>query len=271
MLICHKCDNPSCVNPEHLFIGTPADNTKDAINKNRLKFPPCTKKNNKGKHNPLERFNKKYYINENNCWIWMGKKNNYGTFLLNGKNIAAHRASWILFKSPIPNNMLVCHQCDNKTCVNPEHLFLGTHKDNAQDCIIKKRNIMQTNPEKIKKGEEHPCSKLTEKQVLEIINKYSNKEKNQIELAEEYKVNQVTISQILTKKLWKHLTLDKKINKTSFFKKGEKHWRSVLNKEKAEEIRNLKKNSILTNKEIGRLFNISASTVQRVINYKLYV
>lgn len=80
------------------------------------------------------------------CWEWQASltRGGYGHFGIQwpGKNYTmerSHRTSYKLFKGPIPEGMLVCHQCDNPLCVNPKHLFLGTHKDNAMDMMAKGR------------------------------------------------------------------------------------------------------------------------------------
>lgn len=78
----------------------------------------------------------------NKCIIWNGAKwaqGRYGMDTINGKSMGAHRASWIRANGPIPNGLLVCHKCDNGLCVNVDHLFLGTAKDNMQDCLKKGR------------------------------------------------------------------------------------------------------------------------------------
>ena len=75
------------------------------------------------------------------CWLWTGAFTNmgYGRIAINSTRLLAHRVSWQLFKGAIPENMEICHKCDNPACVNPEHLFLGTHKDNMLDMVTKKR------------------------------------------------------------------------------------------------------------------------------------
>lgn len=102
----------------------------------------------------MERFEKK--IKKEDCWVWIGAKNQkgYGLFRISGgKTIAAHRFSYLLYNGEI-GEMNVLHKCDNPSCVNPKHLFLGTNQDNVDD--------------KMKKGR-HNCRRvLSDKQVEEI-------------------------------------------------------------------------------------------------------
>ena len=78
------------------------------------------------------------------CWNWKAGirgENGYGCFKVNGKNENSHRVSWRITFGEIPEGLLVCHHCDNRLCVRPEHLFLGTYKDNMQDCSLKGRIV----------------------------------------------------------------------------------------------------------------------------------
>ena len=86
------------------------------------------------------------------CWEWQGNKNEagYGRFRMGKKGyIGAHRASYILNVGKIPEGKLVCHKCDNPGCVNPSHLFIGTHQDNTADMISKGRQYVPENPKNI--------------------------------------------------------------------------------------------------------------------------
>lgn len=91
-------------------------------------------------------WNKVAIKSSSECWIWQGAKfrdQGYGRIIINYKDVRAHRVSWELVNGPIPSGLLICHHCDNRLCVNPKHLFLGTHKDNNQDCVNKGRKHWQ--------------------------------------------------------------------------------------------------------------------------------
>lgn len=142
-----------------------------------------------------ERFNSSYEIvTESGCWIWMRSidKDGYGIHYFNNKKESAHRKSYKLFKNEIPEKMLICHRCDNPSCVNPSHLFIGTAKDNAQDALKKKRNFI---------GSKNSRAILNEKNVIEIRN--SNLSIRQ--LSEKYCVSVNVIKYARKKSSWAHL------------------------------------------------------------------
>ncbi len=144
----------------------------------------------------FNRFCKSYIIKENGCWIWQRNKAKQGYGRIN--NMLAHRYSFSRFKGSIPNGMCVCHNCpggDNRACVNPEHLWLGTLAE----------NILDKGPKgKQNQGERQSCAKLRENQVKEIKNRLKLGAKLE-ELGIEYNVSHGLISHIKQGRAWKHI------------------------------------------------------------------
>jgi hypothetical protein len=134
------------------------------------------------------------------CWNWTAAKNKKGYGLLNtkiSKSTLAHRVIWELINGEIPKGMLVCHHCDNPSCVNPGHLFLGTNDDNMLDRKLKGRNILFS-------GSLNSKAKLTEEDVASIRVKRSQGIKN-IDLAKEYGVSSQLITRITQRTTWRHV------------------------------------------------------------------
>lgn len=107
---------------------------------------------------------------ENGCWEWAGSVNEhgYGGLRVNSRLIKAHRFAWELTYGPIPEGMAVCHKCDNPPCCNPDHLFLGSQRENAADKLAKGRHQDQSGENSHPTGESHPASKLAWSDVRAI-------------------------------------------------------------------------------------------------------
>lgn len=102
--------------------------------------------------------------NDDECWLWLGKKNykGYGYFCMGtSKSVASHRVAYELYVGKIPKGLLVCHSCDNRECINPRHLWIGTAKENNKDRDKKGRFVAL-------KGEKNGMTKITEKTAREI-------------------------------------------------------------------------------------------------------
>lgn len=133
------------------------------------------------------------------CWLWMGARiNGYGRLKINKQSKWAHRASYEHYVGAIPNGQLVLHHCDTPACINPEHLFLGTQKDNIADCCRKGRRG-RSGASLV--GEANPARKLTAADVLAMRASHES----QTALAARYGVSQARVSKILRREAWKHL------------------------------------------------------------------
>lgn len=131
------------------------------------------------------------------CWLWRnGNSDGYGHFSANGEQYIAHRFSYELHFGEIRDGLFVCHRCDNPPCVNPNHLFLGTPKQNSRDAMRKGR---------LAKGVKIGISKLTPKAVREIRSKYIPRKYSANRLAKEYGVSIGTIWAVLRMKTWRHI------------------------------------------------------------------
>ena len=131
------------------------------------------------------------------CWIWKGCTNQGGYGKFGGRAGSASRVAYQFYVGPIPKNKQVCHKCDNRLCVNPEHLFLGSIGDNMKDRTAKNRQA---------KGSKIANSILNEQIVLEIRQKRLVGKEYQ-ELADEYKIGWYLVRSICKNRQWKHVPL----------------------------------------------------------------
>lgn len=131
------------------------------------------------------------------CWLWTGclLGGGYGGFRVKAKTVRAHRQSWILTHGEIPDGLYVLHKCDNRKCVNPDHLFLGTQQDNMDDMTLKGRQA---------KGESNGEAKLTAAQITQIRH-YHKCGNSQRTIARLFGVNQRTIGGVIRHETWGHV------------------------------------------------------------------
>jgi hypothetical protein len=134
------------------------------------------------------------------CWLWTGPKERSGHGRIRistaGERDGAHRFAYQLLLRVDPGELFVCHRCDNPPCVNPDHLFLGTHQDNMSDRDSKMRHCH---------GSRSPNTRLTEATVLEIRRLYATGEHSQESLAKRFRLGQVSVSRLLLRKTWQHI------------------------------------------------------------------
>lgn len=151
---------------------------------------------------------------EDQCWEWRAhrEKKGYGRFQHSGTSHRAHRLSYELVKGPVGKGVFVCHDCDNRGCVNPFHLWLGTIQDNIADMKAKGRartcapdkHWTRLRPDCVSRGEDSPRAVLTETQVKKIRRAYENG-KTQRALAKQYGVSQYAVYSVLKNLTWRHV------------------------------------------------------------------
>jgi hypothetical protein len=175
--ISQKCGNRICVNPEHLQTG-------------QIK-----------EHQTFEQAFWKFAQKSKGCWKWNGEidKDGYGRMKLphsKGKRLA-HRASWQVHNGEIPKGLCVLHKCDNPPCVNPDHLFLGTNRDNSDDMVRKNRQA---------RGSKSGRAILTESDVLKIRKMYKSNGHNIVAISKAFpQVKRVSIHDVVYRYAWKHI------------------------------------------------------------------
>ena len=131
------------------------------------------------------------------CWPWTGSLNSkgYGHFRISKRIAVAHRVSYTIHFGPIPQGLFICHRCDNPVCVNPNHLFAGTNRENVDDMLSKGRQC---------RGEDHQLAKLSDEKIGEIRMRWATRLTQQ-KLADEYGISVGALNIALYHKTWKHL------------------------------------------------------------------
>lgn len=137
------------------------------------------------------------------CWEWTGARTRlgYGWVNFDGRSRLAHRVAYTIFVDSVADELKVCHRCDNRACVNPEHLFIGTQAENMKDAKLKHR--LRITRGSFRPGELHTKSKLTERDVATIRDRYASGLAFQHQLAAQFNVTQSAVSMVIRRKNWK--------------------------------------------------------------------
>jgi hypothetical protein len=164
---------------------------------------------------------------KNGCWEFTGFKDadGYGKLQIGRRSIGAHRISWAAHRGEIPGGMCVLHKCDNPSCCNPLHLFLGTAAENMADRDAKgrqakgdsvsmrlhpesklwgDRNPARIHPEKLARGEKQGSAVLTESNVIAMRHKYAGGVRRS-ELASEFKCSWSAVDSVVSRRTWRHV------------------------------------------------------------------
>jgi hypothetical protein len=165
--------------------------------------------------NPIKKINEQFFADrsvknqETECLEWTLHLNQggYGTMKHKQKFYMAHRAMWEFTNGPIPHGMVICHKCDNRKCINPDHLFIGTTQDNVDDKMSKGRFVKCP-------GEQCGTAKLTETQIAAI----RMDTRAQHRIAKDYGISQSNVCIIKQGDTWKHLPVfeDKRMSVKEF-------------------------------------------------------
>jgi DNA-binding XRE family transcriptional regulator len=224
----------------------------------------------------IERFESQINKIDGGCWLWTGEicpQGKHGLIRSGGQIISAYRLSYEFYNGEITEGLCVCHSCDVRACVNPDHLWLGTQQENIQDAIQKGRMN--------NRGENNGQSKLIEEQVIEIVWLYATGEYSQEQLADMFGVNHTIIHYIITGKSWKHLDIDRSFRKgrgspgdkngtrlhPETVKRGEDHPSTKFSDVLITEIRN--QASQHTQRELAKMFGVSQTQIGRIVRNEI--
>lgn len=146
------------------------------------------------------------------CWEWQGRTNfGYGIVMIHGRNIRVHRLSYELVNGPIPDGLMVRHKCDNRRCVNPDHLEVGTHQDNMDDMMERGRKPMGelhhtvARPETVVRGERNGRAKLTD-DAVRSIHRMVRDGMTISAIARHFNVSRSLVRKVRDGEVWRHVT-----------------------------------------------------------------
>ena len=208
----------------------------------------------------IRRLNARMAVQPNGCHYWMGctNKSGYGVIQVDRSQVSTHRMAFELFVGPIPKGLFVCHRCDVRKCINPDHLFVGTHAENTEDMVKKGRSAH---------GEKNNRVKLTNDSVKEIRKIYAAGGILQREIAEKFGVSNSLIGKILLGKLWKRSFVPSGKTRDSY---GERHHSAKLTVDSVLEIRKLYSGGELTQKDIAKKYGVDRSVVGEIVAGKIW-
>jgi hypothetical protein len=201
---------------------------------------------------------------DGDCWSWSGTKDRggYGRISVNGdKKIGAHRFSFWLHGNGDPGELFVCHDCDNPECTNPSHLFLGTPKDNSQDCVVKGRAADV-------RAEQNPRALIDNQLAIRVSEEVESGKTNR-QIAQELGIGEELVSRIKTGRSWASATGRTRVYRAPAQKierplrrprVGSQNASSKLTEDDVREIRS----SAGSSYEIAKKYGVSAVTIQLI-------
>mgnify|MGYP002397563630 CR=1 FL=1 len=145
-----------------------------------------------------EFFRERCLVTDAGCFVWLRAKNNmgYGVFRRGGKNFYAHRYAWELQNGPIQPGLVICHRCDNPSCCNPNHMFVGSQAENLADMVRKGRSA---------KGAQHSQAKIAAHQVIAIRGLYAAGGATHADIAKQFGISREAVGLIVRRQRWAHL------------------------------------------------------------------
>jgi hypothetical protein len=239
--VTHSCDDINCVNPAHLLV------YESGINQNGNFWVKVDRSGG-----PTA------------CWPWLGAKTSrgYGAFTagFKGKTYPAHRFAYMLWNEigELDPKVFACHTCDNRECVNPAHIFLGSHRDNMDDMKAKERNPF---------GVSHGCAKLSEQDIQDICRLYSDGT-TVVKLGRLYGVAPAHISGILRGKSWGHL--DRTTKSGTNHARGENAGKAKLNTQQVLAIRAEYRPNTVSYKTLAVKYGVGESTIRAIVQRKTW-
>lgn len=196
---------------------------------------------------------------ETGCWLFRNNAASYGTMRNDsGKNVQAHRFSYELHHGEIPRGMYVCHKCDVRGCVNPEHLYAGTHEDNNRDAVERRRHRSAA-----KMADEARQRRLSPYDAENLRKDYAAGFTQQ-QLAKKYKVSQSTVSATIRKAANQGLRNGEKSHR----RHG--HFRSKITAEQREEIRQKYATGSFTQTQLAVEYGVTQTRVSDIITGRDY-